>query len=665
MSKKLKKYLVVLVAFAVVFNVIAFQVAKGDGGVNSKEAPAGYSPITINQQFLLPSQADVLLIQQTLPWGSNANATVLSALGYTYDIVNMSSVASIDFTKYAFVLIASDQSQSFYNAYATNQSLFDNFVKNGGVLVFFACYYGWGGGVLNAPLPGGVTTFGPDYDYYNLISDASHPVVTDELTEGIPLANADLYSNYCSHIDFNNLTALVASGSIKNLDVIFNAKISGKPTLIEYQAGQGTVIASGNTWEYSYNYGYSFALKAMDDVFKYAYMLGSKHTITATAGFGGTITPSGAVTVSSGSSQTFTITANFKFMINKVLVDGSPISITNPSQMTYTFNNVKSDHTIEAQFVSIPDTSPPTIAKISGIDVNALKDVIINKNSYAFTVEAYDDSGISRMVVKVNGVVQIDKNSLDPTIYLTEGTNTVEVTVYDAYGNYATKSFKVISDTKPPVVTVDDMPASVSSQVITVKGTAIDTGSGVRSLTVNGDLVNVTLQGSFEAKVTLAQGVNAINIEATDKLGNKGTTVINLSYAQPQAKQSYMVVLKVGSPSIEVNGTSKKIDTQGSKPIIQNGRTLLPIRTLIESLGGTVAWDAKEQKVTITLNGHSIVLWIGKTTALVDGSNATLDVAPLIINGRTYIPLRFVSEHLGGSVSWDATTQTVTIYYWP
>lgn len=125
------------------------------------------------------------------------------------------------------------------------------------------------------------------------------------------------------------------------------------------------------------------------------------------------------------------------------------------------------------------------------------------------------------------------------------------------------------------------------------------------------------------------------------------------------------IILNIGNPNITVNGTSKKIDAQGSKPIIQNGRTILPIRTLIESLGGTVDWNAKEQKVTITLNGHSIVLCIGKTTALVDGSKTTLDVAPQIINGRTYIPLRFVSEHLGASVNWDGTTQTITIYYWP
>jgi hypothetical protein len=205
----------------------------------------------------------------------------------------------------------------------------------------------------------------------------------------------------------------------------------------------------------------------------------------------------------------------------------------------------------------------------------------------------------------------------------------------------------------------------VSSPQFVLKGTAIDLVTGVQSLTVNGNSLVPTLEGNFETKLTLSTGANTIIIEATDRAGNKSSKSYTISYVQPQARPSYMIILKIDDPNITVNGTSQKIDVQGSKPIIKNGRTLLPIRTLIESLGGEVLWYAKEQKVTITLNGHSIILWIGKTTALVDGSKTTLDVAPQIINGRTYIPLRFVSEHLGGSVNWDTTTQTVTVYYWP
>jgi uncharacterized protein YegL len=391
------------------------------------------------------------------------------------------------------------------------------------------------------------------------------------------------------------------------------------------------------------------------------------YTITATAGSGGTITPSGAITVNYGGSQSFTTKADPGYFIYRILVDNVSIQFNNPMIYTYTFNNVTANHTISAEFMKIPDTTPPTVMlpTINGVNLDVPGAVITtNSGTFSFTVSAYDESGIGRMVVKVNGVVQIDKNNLDPTIYLSEGVNTVEVTVYDTAGNYTTKSFKVISDTKPPVIDVT-LPETVSSQELTVKGTVVDLVTGVQSVTVNDNPVIITLEGNFETKLALSPGANTVIIEATDNVGNKSTKSFTVSYIQPQAKQSYIVILKVGDPNITVNGISQKIDAQGSKPIIKNGRALLPIRTLIESLGGVVEWNSKEQKVTITLNGHSIVLWIGKNTALVDGSNTTLDVAPTIITGRTYLPLRFISENLGASVDWDNKTQTITIYYWP
>jgi len=221
--------------------------------------------------------------------------------------------------------------------------------------VFFAVGYGWGGGHLTAPLPGGVTAV-QDYDNYNIISDSNHPIVTDELTEGIPLTNADLWGNYCSHVSFDNLSSQVASGSIKNLDIILKAKGSGLPTLIEYQVGNGSVIASGNTWEYSYvNSTPNFSTKALDDVFAYAHKLAVKYIIKASADFGGTISPSGAIPVTYGSSKSFTIKANPGYFIYRILVDGSPISFNNSLEYTYTFTNVASNHTIEAQFMKQPD----------------------------------------------------------------------------------------------------------------------------------------------------------------------------------------------------------------------------------------------------------------------------------------------------------------------
>ncbi|MDO9099240.1 MAG: copper amine oxidase N-terminal domain-containing protein, partial [Caldisericota bacterium] len=98
-----------------------------------------------------------------------------------------------------------------------------------------------------------------------------------------------------------------------------------------------------------------------------------------------------------------------------------------------------------------------------------------------------------------------------------------------------------------------------------------------------------------------------------------------------------------------------------SSPIIREGRTLLPIRAVIEALEGTVTWDAVQRKATVMLGVHTVEVWIGSKNARVDGVNVTLDVAAIIVNSRTLLPLRFVAENLGCTVTWDAVSRTVTI----
>jgi hypothetical protein len=129
-----------------------------------------------------------------------------------------------------------------------------------------------------------------------------------------------------------------------------------------------------------------------------------------------------------------------------------------------------------------------------------------------------------------------------------------------------------------------------------------------------------------------------------------------------------IVTLQINNPKMTVNGTEQAIDEQGTKPIIKNNRTLVPIRAIIESMGGTIAWDATAKKVTLALGSTTMQLWIGNSTAKVNGKDIPIDkddakVVPEIINSRTMIPLRFVAEDLGCDVLWDAATKTVTIKY--
>jgi len=133
------------------------------------------------------------------------------------------------------------------------------------------------------------------------------------------------------------------------------------------------------------------------------------------------------------------------------------------------------------------------------------------------------------------------------------------------------------------------------------------------------------------------------------------------------SKKTTVAVLHIGASTFTVNGVKMTLD---SPPVIKNGRTLVPIRAIIEAFGGTVSWDTTTEKATVTLGKKTIALWIGKSAATVNGVSTLVDstnakVVPEIISGRTMLPLRFVTENLGAAVGWEQGTQTITITYTP
>ena len=78
-------------------------------------------------------------------------------------------------------------------------------------------------------------------------------------------------------------------------------------------------------------------------------------------------------------------------------------------------------------------------------------------------------------------------------------------------------------------------------------------------------------------------------------------------------------------------------------------------------MGGVVGWDDRTQMVSLAANGHTVTMWIGKYNLVVDGKDMTMDVAPANINGRTMVPVRFISESFGADVGWDDKARLVTV----
>ncbi len=132
-----------------------------------------------------------------------------------------------------------------------------------------------------------------------------------------------------------------------------------------------------------------------------------------------------------------------------------------------------------------------------------------------------------------------------------------------------------------------------------------------------------------------------------------------------QAKQNketdFILTMKVNNPVMTVNGVEQNIDDLETSPIVQNGRTLVPVRSIIEAMGGKVEWEQSSQTATLTYNSDTINLTIGSTIADFNGEKNTLDVSPVVINGRTMLPIRFIAESFKFDVDWQQETQTITI----
>lgn len=136
---------------------------------------------------------------------------------------------------------------------------------------------------------------------------------------------------------------------------------------------------------------------------------------------------------------------------------------------------------------------------------------------------------------------------------------------------------------------------------------------------------------------------------------------INSALTETSKSEETVITMQIGNPIMTINGAEKPIDENGTAPIIVNDRTLLPVRAVVEEIGGTVGWDGDTQTVTLNYKEDEIQLVIDNTTAYLNNTAQTLDVAPTIINDRTMLPIRFIAESFKFEVAWNDAEQKVII----
>jgi competence protein ComEC len=126
-----------------------------------------------------------------------------------------------------------------------------------------------------------------------------------------------------------------------------------------------------------------------------------------------------------------------------------------------------------------------------------------------------------------------------------------------------------------------------------------------------------------------------------------------------------VLIIALASPSLAASDIKVLINGQERQftpePVTEDGSTLVPMRAFFEALGCEVKWDGAAQTATGIRDGITVRIPIGKKTAYVNDQAKQLTVAAQLINGSTFIPLRFVGEALGDQVGWDGKTRVITI----
>lgn len=193
--------------------------------------------------------------------------------------------------------------------------------------------------------------------------------------------------------------------------------------------------------------------------------------------------------------------------------------------------------------------------------------------------------------------------------------------------------------------------------VSAVKGNGLISADPQQSPYTTGSMVTLTAKPAAGWKFTGWSGdVQSTNNPLAITMDTNKSVIA--TFAKVSDPDQHVVTLTVGSTTAHVDDQKITLD---SPPAIVGGRTLVPLRPIIEGLGGTIAWTAGTRSVQVELGGTTLALQIGNRTAVVNGKSATMDVPASIIKGRTMLPIRFISEHLGAQVQWNQATKTVTI----
>ncbi len=211
-------------------------------------------------------------------------------------------------------------------------------------------------------------------------------------------------------------------------------------------------------------------------------------------------------------------------------------------------------------------------------------------------------------------------------------------------GSSAAKHGVTISDSKNGAVTASVAKVETGDKVILTP--KADEGYALDKITAKDkDGKEVKLKAEKDGTYSFTMPKGGVTVDTTFKQAEGAANT------DKPAAATKTIILQIGSTAVLVDEQAIINDVA---PVIRNDRTLVPIRVITEALGGQVAWNEAAKEVTLTVNGKEIKMTIGKVLE-------KYGVAPVIIGGRTFVPVRFVADELGAVTTWDDATKKVTI----
>ncbi|EHL16964.1 hypothetical protein HMPREF9629_00206 [Peptoanaerobacter stomatis] len=177
---------------------------------------------------------------------------------------------------------------------------------------------------------------------------------------------------------------------------------------------------------------------------------------------------------------------------------------------------------------------------------------------------------------------------------------------------------------------------------------------------------NTTYYYTLKEILAEADPLNGKREEIGDTLARWKTTTsefIGQGFKDKSATRHF-IMLKIDDPKMSVDGIMQEVDPgKGTAPIVLRGRTVVPIRAIVEAMDGTVGWKYSTQEVSLKASGNSVKMWINKKQLVKNGKNEKMDIEPKVINARTFVPLRFGAENLNCQVDWINSTNSIIIVW--